>query len=174
MRKISRFLLWRYLALFIGSIIFLFFTFNTLPFIYKKIILIPVSYTGFLILKILSIPIEFVGPVGIPGFCEYHLSNTVLQVTFGCTGIFSLFILLSGIIAFPGSLKSKGIGFIVAIPAFYLYSIFRLVIISIFGYLCPDSIKFVHSYIMEICNIAFILFVYVFWIRYVEKVAKTV
>jgi len=137
-------------------------------------VLIPVSYAGYFILKILGIPITYSGPNGILGYCEYHLSNAVLEITFGCTGIFALFILLSGIIAYPASLKLKGAGFFIAVVLFYIYSVLRLIIISLFGYIYPESLSFIHSYLMEVCNIGFILFVYIIWIRYVEKTGETI
>ena len=165
--------LWLYLIIFIGIIIVLSATFDALSFIYRPLILMPISYTGFLILKGIGIPVTFLGPVDIPGFCEYRLPQSILQVTFGCTGIFALFILIAGIAAFPGSLRSKGIGMLIALPVFYVYSILRLVIIGGIGYWYPGAVDFVHSFLMEIINVAFILFVYFLWIRYVEKTSLT-
>ena len=174
MRKLTKTSLCLYLVFFISIIILFTATFDALSFIFRPTILVPVSYAGFLILKRTGIPVMFDGPIGFPGYCEYQLPHTTLQVTFGCIGIFVLFILISGIIAFPSSFRSKGIGLLIAIPAFYFYSMFRLVIIGIVGNWFPEYIDFVHSYLMEIINVGFILFVYVIWIRYVEKIAQTI
>lgn len=166
--------LWFYLIIFIIILIAFSATFDTLSFIYQPLILMPISYSGFLILKGIGIPVLFLGPVDVPGVCEYRLPQSILQVTFGCTGIFALFILIAGIVAFPGSLRSKGIGMLIALPIFYGYSILRLVIIGGIGYWFPGAVDFVHSFLMEIINVAFILSVYILWIRYVEKTSITI
>ena len=163
-----------YLIIFFGSIIILNATFSTFSFIYKSVVLVPVSYVGFLILKITGIPIIFNSPTNITEFCEYQMQNAVLQVTYGCTGIFALFILISGIIAFPCSLRLKGIGILLSVPSFYLYSILRLVFIGIIGNFYPSFLNIFHSYVMEIVNIVFVLLIYIIWIGYVEKSAKAV
>ncbi|MCL5019224.1 MAG: hypothetical protein M1426_01940 [Patescibacteria group bacterium] len=163
-----------YLSIFLGAVILFSATFEALSFIYRPLILMPISYTGFLILKVIGIPITFLGPVDVPGFCEYRLPQSILQVTFGCTGIFALFILLSGIAAYPVPVQLKAIGMLIGIPAFYVYSILRLVIIGGIGYWYPGAIDFIHSFLMEIINVAFVLFVYMLWIRYVEKTTVTI
>jgi len=174
MKRFKKSNLCLYLLIFIVILILFTVTFDSLSFIYSPIVLYPISYGGFLVLKVIGIPVIFDGPFGEPGFFEYQLPYTVLQITFGCAGIFALFILLAGIIAFPCLLKLKCIGIILSIPCFYMYSIFRLVFIGIIGYLFPSLLNFVHSYFMEIINIVFIMFVYIIWIRYVEKTSKTV
>ena len=174
MKRFKKSRLWLYLLIFIGILILFTATFDALSFIYKPIILSLISYGGFLILTAIGIPVIFDGPFGMPGFFEYQLPNTILQITFGCTGIFALFTIVAGIIAFPCLLKLKAIGIILSIPCFYVYSISRLVFIGIIGYSFPSLLNFVHSYFMEVINIVYILFIYIIWIRYVEKTSKTV
>ena len=166
--------IWLYLAIFICILILLNATFHILSFIYRPAVLLPISYTAYFILKVLSIPAVIYGPLGMPGYYEYHLPQAVLQVTFGCTGIFVLFILLAGIIAFPSSLKSKLVGLTISLPSFFVYSIVRLVIMGIIGNSFPAKLDFIHSYLMEVTNIIFILLVYIIWIRYVEKTPKAI
>ena len=83
-------------------------------------------------------------------------------------GIYALFILLSGILAFPSALKSKLMGIAVALPAFYIYSFLRLVIMGIAGRLGAQYLNFFHSYFMLIINVAFILFLFIFWIEKIK------
>ena len=174
MKKIPGYSVGMFIGTFVGILVLMTITFDFLAFIYRPVLLVPISYSGYGILKILGAPLSFTGPLGIPGFCEYRLPHYTLVVTFGCTGIYALFILLAGIIAFPKSLKIKLMGILLAVPSFYVYSILRLVIIGAVGNWFPDWIDFVHSYLMEIINIAFVMSIFVLWIRYAEKHSKTV
>ena len=174
MKQFKQSRLWLYITVFIGIIIILTITFDALSFLYRPAVLVPISYSAYTILKIACIPITFSGPSGSLGFCDYILPDSVLQVTFGCTGIYALFILIAGIIAFPCSLRMKGTGIVLSIPLFYAYSILRLVFIGIVGHSFPAALDYFHSYVMEIINVVFILLVYIVWIRYVEKSSKAV
>ncbi len=158
-----------YFIIFFAVVIFLTATFNTFSPFYRSVILLPISYSGYFVLKTFSLPVSFAGPVGYPGQYEYRLPNVILEITFGCTGIFSYFILLAGLFAYPCRFKYKTAGFLFFTISFFVYSIVRLIIIGITGHSFPDYLNFVHSYLMEIVNIAFILLVFILWLKYVEK-----
>ena len=158
-----------FLAVFAAVLLLLVLTLDPLSSFYRTSILLPVSYSGYAVLSFFGVPAAFSGPLGIPGFCEYRLPHYILQVTFGCTGIYALFILLAVIAAFPRPVPQRITGMLISIPLFYVYSIVRLVIIGFTGYWIPDYIHFVHSFLMEIINIVFVMTVFIVWIRYAGK-----
>lgn len=160
-----------YFIIFMVTVIVFSSTLLPLSFIYRPLVLFPISYSGYGVLKILGINLQYIEHTGHNVF-EYLLPDYRLLVTFGCTGVFALFILLSGITAFPSKLKSKVLGAGLLIPVFYIFSILRLVIIGIIAYIKPDWVDFFHKYLMEIVNIIFVLSVFIIWVEYVSKTEK--
>jgi exosortase/archaeosortase family protein len=160
--------IWKYIGVFILSIIILTLSFNFLQDIYTTIFLEPVSRASFSILKFLGLAIEFDG-AGLPfGICDLILPHQTLRINFGCTGLFVLFIFIAGVIAYPSGIKYKLTGLAAGIPVFTLYSILRLVIMGFVGNWIPQYLDIIHNYLMILINIAFVLWLYISWIKYVS------
>jgi len=143
-------------------------TFEFIMDFYAAVFLKPLSYMTYYTLKLSGMNVTINSDNFHYGYCDLLLPKQTLRINYGCVGIYALFILLSGILAFPSALKSKLAGIAVALPAFYIYSFLRLVIMGIAGRLGPQYLNFFHSYFMLIINVAFILFLFIFWIEKIK------
>jgi exosortase/archaeosortase family protein len=130
--------------------------------IFRTLVLTPVSRISYWIIDLL-LPAVSLLPANT--WYDLYLPGQVLRINFGCTGIFALFILIAAVLAYPAGWKAKLRGFCWMIPVFYLYSILRIVIMGLVGAAAPDSLDFVHSYLMEIVNIGVMLGIYVWWVE---------
>lgn len=150
---------------FSGTLALLLCIFTLFESIFERFFLLPVSKAGYIVLSLFVEPVSFDASLLGLGFCNYVIPGQVLQVNFGCTGIYVLFILLSGIIAFPASHKKMLYGVLFALVSFCSYSIFRLFSMGLVGYFLPQYLEFVHNYLMVLLNAAFILYIYSYWIN---------
>jgi len=145
-------------------VIFLFSaTFEYILNVYSMLFLKPLSFLTYYTLKLFGMDLKIDTGNLVNGFCDLLLPKQTLRINYGCVGIYALFILLAGIIAFPSSVKSKLAGIGISLPAFYIYSYLRLIVMGIVGGLIPQYLDFFHSYLMLIINVAFILFLFILW-----------
>lgn len=101
------------------------------------------------------------------GFCEMVLRQIVYRVTFDCTGVFALVVFLALTAAYPASLRQRGIALLLGIPAIFVFSALRLVVLGMVAYLEPGWIELFHVYVMELATLGFMLFVWKYWINQV-------
>ena len=157
---------WKYISVFILSVVILTISFNIFQDMYTAIFLEPVSKLSFYILKFSGLPVEFDGSALPFGICDLVLPHQILRINFGCTGLFVLFIFIAGVIAFPADIRHKLKGLAFGIPAFAVYSVLRLVIMGFVGNWLPEYLEIIHNYLMVLINIAFVLWLYTTWIKY--------
>jgi exosortase H (IPTLxxWG-CTERM-specific) len=81
-----------------------------------------------------------------------------------CTGIFEMLIFLAALISYPASWRSKLIGFILGIPALYLFNVIRIVFLSFIGAHYHRLFDFMHLYFWQATLILMITTVWVLWI----------
>ncbi len=81
-----------------------------------------------------------------------------------CTGIFEMLIFLAALIAYPASWKSKVVGFLLGIPALYLFNVARIVFLTVVGVYYRGSFDFMHLYFWQATLILMITTVWVLWI----------
>jgi exosortase/archaeosortase family protein len=99
------------------------------------------------------------------GFCLVRLDTLTLRVIHECTGLFSLFILIAAICAYPAPAFSKVWGVFLGAGAFVLYSILRLTVLGLVAHLVPGRIPVFHIYLMVLLNLGFTVFLWLAWIR---------
>jgi len=92
-----------------------------------------------------------------------------MEIIDECVGIFSSIVYVSGVIAYPSSLRSKSIGIAFGVPTLYVIDIFRLVILAVVGVSNPEMFDYVHVYLWQATFILFIIAVFYVWVsRYGE------
>lgn len=164
---------YRFVGIFVLVLIVLITLFQLFEQFFAIMFLKPVSGAGYLVLSFIGVPITFSSEYLSLGFCDYVLSDQILRVNYGCTGLFVFFIFISAVVAYPARFKAVSSGLLFGIPLFITYSIVRLVIMGIIGSWFPQYLSPVHNYLMVIINAAFILWLYVFWIQnIIPKVSR--
>ena len=92
-----------------------------------------------------------------------------LEIIDECTAIFSAIVYCSCVLAYPTSLKKKGIGIAFGIPSLYAINIFRLVILSFVGVSYPGLFEFVHVYLWQATFIIFVVVVFLLWLHFLSE-----
>jgi exosortase/archaeosortase family protein len=97
------------------------------------------------------------------------LDGIIYRIIHECTGIFALLVFLGLVSAYPTSAYHKVQGMLLGLPAFYLYSCLRLVILGIIAHIEPSLVELFYLYMMVLINLGFLLFVWIYWL---EKVVR--
>jgi len=92
-----------------------------------------------------------------------------LEIIDECTAIFSSIVYCSCVLAYPTTLRYKGVGLAFGIPALYGINIFRLFVLSLVGVFYPDLFEFVHVYLWQASFIIFVIVIFLLWLRLVVK-----
>lgn len=139
--------------------------FQAFPTVFAYGYVLPISATAGAALTGIGFPaiLDVAGLVD--GFCVLETETTLLRVEFECTGLISLFVYLGAVVAYPSDGRSRLIGVVAGIPAYFLYSTARLVIIGITDYLAPAWLDWLHIYLMVLMNLGFFLFLWSHWVR---------
>lgn len=86
-----------------------------------------------------------------------------------CTGIYEILIFIAAVMAFPTTIKKKGIGLAFGIPLMYLFNILRILVLIIVGAYYYEVFDFMHLYFWQVTLILMITSVWVLWILKVVK-----
>ena len=129
----------------------------------------PVSAVTALLLNSLGVVTEMDASSLAQGFCLLRMERVTFRVIFECTGIFPLFIFVAATLAYPASLSQKGLGLLLGIVAFFLYSSLRLVLMGVVGQLMPQWVHFSHLWLMVLVNVGFAAFIWLCWVDRVRR-----
>ncbi|OQY28803.1 MAG: hypothetical protein B6244_05810 [Candidatus Cloacimonetes bacterium 4572_55] len=92
-----------------------------------------------------------------------------IRVIYECTGIFTMIIFFSGILAYRSTIVDKLIGFGLGIPGIYFLNIFRLFILAIIGHFSPQYFDFFHNYLWYALFSIVVLGMWLFWVDVVVE-----
>jgi archaeosortase B (VPXXXP-CTERM-specific) len=92
-----------------------------------------------------------------------------LEIIDECTAVYSSIVYGACILAYPTTLRKKGMGIAFGIPALYAINILRLVILAQVGLNHPALFEFVHVYLWQASFIIFIVVIFLLWLRFVVK-----
>jgi archaeosortase B (VPXXXP-CTERM-specific) len=92
-----------------------------------------------------------------------------LEIIDECTAVFSSIVYCACILAYPTTLRKKGIGVALGIPALYAINILRLVILAQVGQTRPALFEFVHVYLWQASFIIFIVVIFLLWLKLIVK-----
>ena len=93
-----------------------------------------------------------------------------LEIIDECTAVFSSIVYCSCVLAYPTTLKNKGIGIAFGVPSLYAINILRLIVLTLVGISYPGMFEFVHVYLWQASFIIFVVVVFLSWLKLLEKV----
>jgi exosortase/archaeosortase family protein len=129
----------------------------------------PVSVLAVFLLNSLGIAADLDTSTITASFCDLILGGVVYRIIHECTGVFALLIFLALVFAYPASLFHKMQGVFLGLPAFYIYSALRLVILGAAAHFHSDWVELFHLYMMVLVNLGFLLFVWMYWIDWIDR-----
>jgi exosortase H (IPTLxxWG-CTERM-specific) len=94
-----------------------------------------------------------------------------INVVDGCNGIYATAILISGVIAYPASLRHKFYGIAFGFTAVFLVNLIRVISLFYMGLHFPDVFQEVHVYVWQPVIILWAIIVWNFWSKKVEEKA---
>ena len=157
---------WQFLLRFAACVGALVALFHIAPAPFARGYLLPISWTAASVLNLLGMP-AVIDTAGLAdGFCMLETEFTMLRVEFECTGLFSLFVYLGAVLAYPASAARRTIGVAAGVPAFITYSVSRLTVIGLIDYLAPWWLDWFHIYLMVLLNLGFFLFLWSVWVNH--------
>jgi archaeosortase B (VPXXXP-CTERM-specific) len=92
-----------------------------------------------------------------------------LEIIDECTAVFSAIVYSACILAYPTTLRKKGVGVALGVPALYAINILRLAILAQVGLTHPALFEFVHVYLWQASFIIFVVVLFLLWLRFVVK-----
>ena len=154
--------------LFVASVALLVAAFSRWQFLFDQGYLYPVSYTAARLLDLLGVPAMLdAGHLSL-GYCTLCFEKITFRIVQECTGIFALFTFVAALLAYPTSVRQKGLGLLLGLPAFFVYSFLRLVALGVVAHHNPGWIHYYHLYFMVLLNLGFSLFLWVSWVNRVR------
>ena len=93
-----------------------------------------------------------------------------LEIIDECTAVFSSIVYCSCVLAYPTTLKNKGLGIAFGVPSLYAINIFRLIVLALVGLSYPGMFEFVHVYLWQASFIIFVVVIFLLWLKLLEKV----
>jgi exosortase H (IPTLxxWG-CTERM-specific) len=92
-----------------------------------------------------------------------------INVVDGCNGIYASAILISGVIAYPVSLRPKIYGIIFGFIAVFLVNLIRVISLFYLGLHFPNIFQEVHVYVWQPIIILWAIIVWIFWWKKIEE-----
>lgn len=154
----------RFCLLFVCLLFLLSQLFDYFQTFFATVYLYPVSVLAAYLLNVLGIVADLNTSTLAAGFCDLILGGAVYRVIHECTGVFALLTFLALVFAYPVSFYHKMQGVFLGLPAFYLYSTLRLVILGIVAHVEPDQVELFHQYMMVLVNLGFLLSLWMHWV----------
>lgn len=155
----------RFLLLFAASVGLLALAFSHWQPLFDVAYLYPVSWTAATLLDLLGIGARLDASSLSVGFCLLIFDEITFRVIHECTGLFACLIFLAALCAYPASVRQKLLGLLLGLPAFFVYSALRLVVLGLVAHFQPDWIRFFHLYLMVLLNVGFMVFVWAAWVE---------
>jgi archaeosortase B (VPXXXP-CTERM-specific) len=92
-----------------------------------------------------------------------------LEIIDECTAVFSSIVYCSCVLAYPTTLKNKGLGIAFGVPSLYAINILRLIVLALVGISYPGMFAFVHVYLWQASFIIFVVVIFLLWLRMIVK-----
>ena len=153
----------------ISMFIILFIFFSIFFYLLYYVFMDHLSFTRNITAAILGFLLSPFGETVVNG-AQLSFTGFSLEIIDECTAIFSAIVYCSCVLAYPTTLKKKGIGIAFGIPCLYAINIFRLVILAFVGVSHPGLFEFVHVYLWQASFIIFVVVVFLLWLKLLEKV----
>jgi archaeosortase B (VPXXXP-CTERM-specific) len=92
-----------------------------------------------------------------------------LEIIDECTAVFSAIVYCSCVLAYPTTLKNKGLGILCGVPSLYAINILRLVVLVLVGIFHPNMFEFVHVYLWQASFIIFVVVLFLLWLHFLSE-----
>lgn len=99
-------------------------------------------------------------------------NQSMLNIGPECTNLACLMVYFAGVIAYPASLKNRGLGLLYGIVILYLVNIVRLGLLAIAEVAGGGIFDFIHSFLWPTLFIIFGVVVWVWWIDHITRRKK--
>ncbi len=94
-----------------------------------------------------------------------HFENLRVEISFLCSGLIELFILISAIIATPSSRRKKIFGIVASLVLVFIFNFFRIFISTYFLFLDISFAELIHEILFRLSLFFVIAGVYYLWLR---------
>jgi archaeosortase B (VPXXXP-CTERM-specific) len=91
-----------------------------------------------------------------------------LEIIDECTAVFSSIVYSACVLAYPTTLKNKGLGIAFGVPSLYTINILRLIVLALVGISYPDMFEFVHVYLWQASFIIFVVVIFLAWLHFLS------
>lgn len=160
---------WRFCVLFGVYLAGLAGLFAAAEIFFAKIYLYPVSIGAHFGLSLAGVPTVLDASGLDSGYCILGLPTVTFRIIHECSGLFALFILIAGLMAYPAQWRQKLGGIAVGIAAFLAYGAARLVVLGLIAHHLPGHFDFFHLYMMVLLNLGFALYLWMGWINHLHR-----
>jgi exosortase H (IPTLxxWG-CTERM-specific) len=125
------------------------------------------AFTGFLL--------GFTGTDVVRDDTIIYFGNIPLNILEECNGVPAFIVYLAAILAYPASLKAKGIGFLLGFPVIFLVNEVRVLSLFFFyKYTSYEIFNLMHVYVWQIAIIVVAVLLWLYWAeRFVRKAGPT-
>lgn len=111
---------------------------------------------------------------GVAGsYAILSMDHVVFHVTRECTGVYALGLYVAAVLSYPASLSQRLLALSWGLPAFFFYSITRLVLLALVARIAPGWTQFLHVYLLVIVNAGFLLWLWAVWVNRLSRQEKT-
>ncbi|MGB2840903.1 MAG: exosortase H [Halobacteriota archaeon] len=114
---------------------------------------------------ILGAIFSFAGADVVVNGAALSINGFPLEIIDECTAVFSSIVYCACVLAYPTTLKNKGLGIGFGVPSLYAINIFRLTILALVGITSPGMFEFVHVYLWQASFIIFVVVVFLVWLK---------
>ncbi|MGB7533862.1 MAG: exosortase H [Halobacteriota archaeon] len=91
-----------------------------------------------------------------------------LEIIDECTAVFSSIVYSACVLAYPTTLKNKGLGIAFGVPSLYAINILRLIVLALVGISYPRMFEFVHVYLWQASFIIFVVVIFLLWLHFLS------
>ncbi|MCK4371659.1 MAG: exosortase H [candidate division Zixibacteria bacterium] len=95
-------------------------------------------------------------------------SSYSISIVDGCNGIYATAILISGVVAYPSSIREKGLGILLGVTAVFAMNLVRVISLFYLGQHYPSIFTEAHVYVWQPIIILWAIFVWDYWSRKVH------
>jgi exosortase/archaeosortase family protein len=123
-----------------------------------------ISYTTARLLQMMGMTVSL---GAVPGeYAILSMQHIVFHVTRECTGVYALGLYVAAVLSYPTILAQRLKALCWGVPAFFCYSIARLVLLAVISAVAPGWSGFLHVYLLVIVNAGFLLWLWATWVNH--------
>jgi exosortase/archaeosortase family protein len=160
-KHIIQFCIIFFVVLFSLHYLYIRYTYSKLLMFYARIAAL--TFGG--LLRIFGVDVSVVGNI-------ISFNQSMLNIGPECTNLACLMVYFAGVIAYPTSLKNRGLGLLYGTVILYLVNILRLGLLTIAEVAGGRVFDFIHSFLWPTLFIIFGIIVWVWWIDHITRRKK--